>query len=137
MEEKRKGSHYDRQSLNTEGKDIHLVGQRQAIFKSFFERPKTMLEVSRETGIERANICRYVAQLECRGLIFGHAVGLCPISGHKATFYSTNIKNRPINEPKRINEIMNEMGIGDIMRREENNSSSLLSYTQRKGGNNA
>ena len=42
-------------------KDKKVVGQMTKVFKAFYSHPKTMLMVSIETGILRANICRYVA----------------------------------------------------------------------------
>lgn len=45
-------------------KDTKLSTQKQVVYQSFKERPKTMLDVSLETGILRANVCRYVAMLE-------------------------------------------------------------------------
>lgn len=50
-------------------KDSDLRTQYQAVYLSFKERPKTMLDVSLETGILRANICRYVADMEDKGII--------------------------------------------------------------------
>ena len=50
-------------SLNGQHKDSNYLAQTQRVNKAFFfEKPKTMLQVSFETGIFRANICRYVAQ---------------------------------------------------------------------------
>ncbi|WP_287676780.1 hypothetical protein [Bacteroides sp.] len=50
-------------------KDSDLRTQYQTVYLSFKERPKTMLDVSLETGILRANICRYVADMEDKGII--------------------------------------------------------------------
>ena len=44
-----------------QGKDKKFIGQMTKVFKAFYSHPKTMLMVSIETGILRANICRYVA----------------------------------------------------------------------------
>ncbi|WP_233202071.1 hypothetical protein [Parabacteroides provencensis] len=54
---------------NDKGKDNEFRLQYQIVYQSFKERPKTMLDVSLETGILRANICRYVANMEDKGLI--------------------------------------------------------------------
>lgn len=51
------------------GKDREFQAQYQIVYQSFKERPKTMLDVSLETGILRANICRHVAEMENKGLI--------------------------------------------------------------------
>lgn len=54
---------------NDNGKDNKFQAQYQIVYQSFKERPKTMLDVSLETGVLRANICRYVADIEDKGLI--------------------------------------------------------------------
>ena len=51
------------------GKDSNSRSQYKIVYQSFKERPKTMLDVSLETGILRANICRYVADMEDKGII--------------------------------------------------------------------
>jgi hypothetical protein len=52
-----------------------------------FDAPKTMLQVSFETGVFRANICRFIAEWQREGRISLRHFGLCPISRHKAGFY--------------------------------------------------
>lgn len=77
-------------------KDKHFEAQMKRVFKAFSEHPKTMLMVSIETGILRANICRYVAEWEKENRICIIRKGICPISKHRAGFYTTNqtiIKN--------------------------------------------
>lgn len=51
---------------------------------------KTMLQVAKETGIERASVCRFVASLRKLGMIYSCGRHLCPISGHHAEFLTTN-----------------------------------------------
>lgn len=63
--------------------------QKRNVFRSFAERPKTMLEVATETGIYRANICRYVADFREADIIEMTHQGICPISKYKANFYLT------------------------------------------------
>lgn len=62
------------------------------VFDCFMERPKTMLEVSLETGILRANICRYVAALRKSYLIQIHHYGIDAITKCPAAFLTTNPK---------------------------------------------
>jgi len=69
--------------------------QTRRTFEAFRERPKTMLEVATETGILRGNICRYVATFEKHNKITIVKEGPCPISKHKAKFYSTDPKYFP------------------------------------------
>ena len=61
--------------------------QMDRTFAAFCEQPKTMLQVSIETEIYRANITRYIAKWRKQGLIKLVKVGLCPISKHRAGFY--------------------------------------------------
>ena len=62
-------------SIGVHSKDSQTLPQLQTVRLCFSTRPKTMLEVSAETGIRRANVCRY---------------GLCPISKYRAGFYTTD-----------------------------------------------
>lgn len=71
-------------------KDNHFQAQMKRVFKAFSTEPKTMLQVSFETGILRANICRYVAEWRQEGKIQVFRFGFCPISKHRAGFYTTN-----------------------------------------------
>lgn len=64
--------------------------QLQQVFEAFQEAPRTMLQVSVRTGILRSNICRYVAHLKKRNKITIVKRDKCPLSKHKAAFYSTN-----------------------------------------------
>jgi hypothetical protein len=64
--------------------------QREIVFKAFLKMPATMLMVAHQTSIERANICRYVAELEKSKSIAVIKKGFCKISKHRAGYYSTN-----------------------------------------------
>ena len=82
-----------------QGKDKHFQAQMQRVFAAFLRHPKTMLMVSIETGILRANICRYVAEWGKENRICIVRKGICPISKHRAGFYTTNPDLFPIVEP--------------------------------------
>ena len=84
-----------------QGKDKHFQGQTQRVFAALYRQPKTMLMVSIETGILRANICRYVAKWEKENRICIVRKGICPISKHRAGFYTTNPDLFPIVEPSK------------------------------------
>jgi hypothetical protein len=73
-----------------QGKDKHFSTQKAKVFAALYGQPKTMLMVSIETGILRANICRYVAELRKQNCIFLIQKTICPISKHRAGFYTTN-----------------------------------------------
>ena len=69
--------------------------QLQQVFAAFQVRPMTMLEVSRETGIFRANICRYVGRMRKRDQIAVVKRGLCPISKTRAAYLTTDSRLFP------------------------------------------
>lgn len=46
-----------------------------------FEKPMTMLQAANKTGIERAHICRFIADWKRKGRIAITKLGMCPISG--------------------------------------------------------
>ncbi|WP_066223365.1 hypothetical protein [Formosa haliotis] len=76
--------------VNDKRKDTLSHSQINRVFQAFFNAPKTMLMVSRETGIYRASICRYVAELRFEDKIMVVKNGLCKISKHEANYYTTN-----------------------------------------------
>jgi len=84
-----------------QGKDTHFQAQMKRVFAALYRQPKTMLMVSIETGILRANICRYVAEWEKENRICIVRKGICPISKHRAGFYTTNPDLFPIVEPSK------------------------------------
>jgi len=65
--------------------------QEKRVFKAFHSQPKTMLMVSVETGILRANICRYVSAWKRQSRIGITEFGLCAISKHRAGYYTTDL----------------------------------------------
>ncbi|NEW84558.1 MAG: hypothetical protein GZ094_19630 [Mariniphaga sp.] len=70
-------------------KDKHYQIQSKIIFAAF-KTPATMLSVSIKTGILRANICRNVAHLRKTDSIHLVRFDICPISKHRAGFYTTS-----------------------------------------------
>lgn len=79
-------------------KDRHFESQMKRVFEAFKRKPSTMLMVSVETGILRANICRYVAQWKKKGSIHLLKQGLCKVSKHRAGYYTTdtNLFTQPL-----------------------------------------
>lgn len=69
MTGQKKGSHKAAPLSELHDKNSEFQAQYQIVYQSFKECPKTMLDVSLETGILRANICRYVADMENKGVI--------------------------------------------------------------------
>jgi len=69
--------------------------QIQKVAEAFRKAPATMLMIARQTGIERAGVCRYVATLRKADQIYFVRKGLCPITRHTANFLTTNEAYRP------------------------------------------
>jgi len=80
------------------GKVKHFEVQMKRVFAAFKRKPSTMLMVSIETGILRANICRYVAKWQKGNSIHLLKQGLCKVSKHRAGYYSTdtNLFTQPL-----------------------------------------
>ena len=81
-----------------QGKDKHFEVQMKRVFAAFKRKPSTMLMVSIETGILRANICRYVAKWQKQGSIHLIKQELCKVSKHRAGYYTTdtNLFTQPL-----------------------------------------
>ena len=82
-----------------QGKSTHFQAQMKRVFAALYRQPKTMLMVEIETGIMRSNITRYVAKWEKENRICIVRKSICPISKHRAGFYTTNPDLFPIVEP--------------------------------------
>lgn len=79
-----------------QGKNTVFQVQMKRVYAAFQNQPKTMLAVSVETGILRANICRYVAKWKKENKIKLVRFGFCPISKHRAGFYTTSQELFPL-----------------------------------------
>jgi hypothetical protein len=79
-------------------KDKHFEVQMKRVFAAFKRKPSTMLMVSIETGILRANICRYVSEWQKSKSIRLLNQGLCKVSKHRAGYYTTdtNLFTQPL-----------------------------------------
>lgn len=73
-----------------QSKDKQFKAQIERVFEAFKRNPSTMLMVSIETGILRANICRYIAIWQKQGNIHLLRQGLCKVSKHRAGYYTTD-----------------------------------------------
>lgn len=85
--------------------------QLKRTYKAFKEKPKTMLQVSIETGIMRASICRHVDYLKKRKKIVVVKQGIDTLTKHKAQFLSTDFKYFPKETEIELfpNEVRNEI----------------------------
>ena len=91
-----------------QSKDNHFATQMQITYQSFKEHPKTMLQVSIETGILRANICRYVKIMRESNEMQILKLGRCPISKRSGVQFLTTDKglfNSQVKEPSLFDEL--------------------------------
>ena len=72
--------------------DKHFRAQMKKVFEAFKRQPATMLMVSVETGILRANICRYVAKWKREGIISYVKQDIYPISKYCTEPLTKNIE---------------------------------------------
>lgn len=61
----------------------------------------TRMQIARCLGIERASVCRRVAELKERGLLRVVKTGICPITGERASFLTCN-KNIILSLPPEV-----------------------------------
>lgn len=64
--------------------------QIQALTKYLRIAPATMLMAAHATGIERASICRRIAEMKSNGTARIAHFGLCKITGHRAGYYTAS-----------------------------------------------
>lgn len=64
--------------------------QEKKVFSCFFQEPRTMYQVYKLTGIERANICRFVGVWKKSGSIKVVRTGKDPHTHCTAQFLTTN-----------------------------------------------
>jgi len=70
--------------------------QYQIVYQHFLNEPKTMRQVAKEAGVERANVCRYVSRMIEEGALSLIKKDVCPISGvANVGFYQANPDVKP------------------------------------------
>ena len=70
--------------------DKHFEVQIKRVFAAFKREPSTMLMVSIETGIFRANIFGYFAKWQKSKSKHLLKQGLCKVSKHRSGYYTTD-----------------------------------------------
>lgn len=95
MELKKESPAWQQGQSSIHDKDRHF-SQLQQVYAAFKERPMTMLECARKTGIERAGVCWYVRDLRKSDRIAVVKHGPCPITHFKAGFLTTDPKLFPV-----------------------------------------
>lgn len=72
-----------------QGQDTYFCGQMKRVYTAFSEKPKTMKQAEQETGVMRANICRYVGKWKKADKIGVSYLGVCPITKHNKVQFLT------------------------------------------------
>lgn len=70
--------------------NTNKLSQAKRAFAAFSRQPATMLMIAHETGIERANICRIVADWRKAGMVYPVKRALCKVSKCPAQYLTTN-----------------------------------------------
>ena len=79
-----------------QGKDNVYKHQFETVYKEFFKEPQTMKMLSVKANIDRANICWYCRDLRKAERLAAVKKGICSITKHKATYWTTNPDLFPI-----------------------------------------
>ena len=80
----------------TPREDNDFTNQYNTTYNSFFEQPQSMKELSVTTGIDRANLCRYVRTMRLLKAIAVYKRSYCSITKRLVNKYTTNPDLFPI-----------------------------------------
>ena len=76
--------------MNNPNKRQGKVSELKAVYKAFFEKPRTMKEVTIVTGIVRESICWYCKELRESSRLFFLRKRRCTITKELVNEYTTN-----------------------------------------------
>lgn len=74
--------------------DKQIRTQKEIVFNSIASEAKTMLMIFIDTGIVRANTCRYINELQDEGRVKLAYKTFCKATGYRAGYYISTSKNR-------------------------------------------
>ena len=89
MVEKKKATITAATNENGDYKNSNNSTEKQAVYRSLLERPKTRWQVAKETGIEINSICYLVGMLINENKCKVHHIGICPIKGSTGVEFIT------------------------------------------------
>lgn len=88
---------------NSNNSQANSSDQLNIVFNAFFECPKTMKEVSKETGVMRANICWYVRYFKSQNKITLVDYRKCNVTSYsKVGTYTTNPDLFPVSNQLKL-----------------------------------
>ena len=77
-------------SLNGHNKDSKYLSELQRVYESFFEQPKSRLQVAFDVGTFQGNICWHVRELRKCNKIAIAKKAHCKITGRLVEYLTTN-----------------------------------------------
>lgn len=80
----------DNHSPKGHNEDNDFKTQTKIIFRFLLKHTATNTMTSKATGIPQKNICRIKRNLEKKGLLRELERKLCKVTGHKASYLTTN-----------------------------------------------
>lgn len=83
--------------LHSQSKDKKILQQIALTDQQFYSVPQSMKMLSISTGIDRSNICRYVAKFQKLNKIAVYKRAVCAITKRVVNFYTTNPELFPAN----------------------------------------
>tara|TARA_R110002096_G_scaffold279416_2_gene473602 strand:- start:2535 stop:2831 length:297 start_codon:yes stop_codon:yes gene_type:complete len=82
---------------NTQRQGKYIKSQLKTIFNYLKKHTATASMVTKATGVDQKNICRYKRDLEKAGILWEIEKKLCKRTGFKAWYLTTNPKKAPYN----------------------------------------
>jgi len=82
--------HRDKHSPKGQNKSNDFKAQTKIIFRYLLKFTATNTMTSNATGIPQKNICRIKRNLEKKGLLQEAERKLCKVTGHRASYLTTN-----------------------------------------------
>lgn len=81
-------------SLNDANSKVRKKSKEKIFYEFFLTHTTTVYDFERQTGISRADGCRYKRRLEKLGLLQQVRLGICPISREKDVQYVSTDKRK-------------------------------------------
>jgi len=83
-------------TFDVQSKGNKYYTQYLRTYKVFYQNPCTMKELEIKTGIDRANICRYVGKMRKLDIISVYKKAYCSITKRLVNQYTTNPDLKPL-----------------------------------------
>lgn len=79
--------------LQRQLQDKGFISQKKRVFKAFSMFPMTMKMAELVSGVDRANICRFIAEWRENGRVCKIKTSICPVTKYpKVGFYTNDLE---------------------------------------------